>query len=326
MIFDRYLGEFNTVTFLRSFVVLFCFLSVATLSGCAELELGSHFGKKVAGSDAVSKGSYKVGKPYVIEGKKYYPEVNYQYSESGIASWYGPGFHGKRTANGERFDTGELTAAHRTLPMPSIVRVTNLENGKSLVVRVNDRGPYSRGRIIDVSQKAAELLGFKMRGVAKVRVDVLEQESRKIAALAMQGGDTRGFEVAMNKPGYKAASYKPPAGGAEPMGSPTLKTAFKQDVTGHLKNGLFYPDPVVSKEPVKESRIYVQVGAFASEDNARHLAENLKKIGDAKVYPAVVNGKNYHRVRIFAPDVASADIMFKRVVQSGHKNALIVVD
>lgn len=307
--------------FVRFIVLNLCILSCFMLAGCAEL-----FGKKVAGSDVVSKGSYKVGKPYVIEGKKYYPEVNYDYSESGIASWYGPGFHGKRTANGERFDTGELTAAHRTLPMPSIVRVTNLENGKSLIVRVNDRGPYSRGRIIDVSSKAAELLGFKARGVAKVRVDVLEQESRKIAAVAMQGGDTRGFEVAMNKPGYQAASYTPPTKDVKSAENPTLKTAFKQDVSGHVKNGLFYPDHVVSKEPVKDTSIYVQVGAFASEDNARHLAESLKKIGDAKVYPAVVNGKSYHRVRIYASDIASADMMFKRVVKNGHKNALIVVD
>src|ERR1700744_5792728 len=97
-------------------------------------------------------GIYKVGNPYQIQGTWYYPREQPDYDETGIASWYGPNFHGGRTANGEIFDENALTAAHRTLPMPANVRVTNLENGKSIVVRVNDRGPYAKGRIIDVSK------------------------------------------------------------------------------------------------------------------------------------------------------------------------------
>src|SRR6185437_10292771 len=113
---------------------------------------------------------YKIGDPYQIDGIWYYPHEQPDYDETGIASWYGPDFYGKYTANGELYDGNQLTAAHKTLPMPVNVRVTNLENGKSIVVLVNDRGPYARGRIIDLSRKAAELLDVVQNGTAKVRV------------------------------------------------------------------------------------------------------------------------------------------------------------
>jgi len=115
-------------------------------------------------------GIYKIGQPYEVGAVWYYPKEQPDYDETGVASWYGPEFGNRRTANGERFDPNGLTAAHRTLPMPVNVRVTNLDNGKSLVVRVNDRGPFARGRIIDVSARAAQLLGFYGQGTAKVRV------------------------------------------------------------------------------------------------------------------------------------------------------------
>ncbi|MCY4035661.1 MAG: septal ring lytic transglycosylase RlpA family protein [Hyphomicrobiales bacterium] len=118
-------------------------------------------------------GNYKIGKPYQISGQWYHPHHNPEYDEVGIASWYGPGFHGNTTANGEIYDQNALTAAHPTLPMPVLVRVTNLENGRSLVLRVNDRGPFVGGRIIDVSRRAAERLGFWRQGTAWVRVKYL---------------------------------------------------------------------------------------------------------------------------------------------------------
>ena len=116
-------------------------------------------------------GTYRVGKPYVVAGHVYVPEEDVNYREEGLASWYGDDFHGRQTANGEVFDMDGLTAAHPTLPMPCYARVTNLGNGKSLIVRVNDRGPYAANRLIDVSHKAAELLGFQNNGVARVRVE-----------------------------------------------------------------------------------------------------------------------------------------------------------
>ena len=122
-------------------------------------------------------GTYKVGSPYEINGVWYYPEEDPYYDDTGIASWYGDPFHGRTTANGEIYDMNELTAAHKTLPMPVYVRVTNLENGRSLVLRVNDRGPFVSGRIIDVSRRAAQLLGFQLEGTARVRVQVVDYET-----------------------------------------------------------------------------------------------------------------------------------------------------
>ena len=131
-------------------------------------------------------GTYKVGKPYKINGVWYHPKEQPRYREVGMASWYGPGFHGKRTANGEIYNMNAMTAAHTTLPMPTLVRVTNLQNGRKIVVRVNDRGPFAKGRIIDLSKRAAEELGFKQQGVARVRVEYLGRADRATYAKAKQ--------------------------------------------------------------------------------------------------------------------------------------------
>lgn len=115
-------------------------------------------------------GHYKIGRPYQIKGRWYTPRVDPNYDEVGMASWYGPGFHGKRTANGETYDQNALTAAHPTLPIPSYAHVTNTENGKTILVRINDRGPYSRNRILDASARVARELGFFHQGTARLRV------------------------------------------------------------------------------------------------------------------------------------------------------------
>ena len=129
-------------------------------------------------------GTYRVGKPYTVAGRVYVPEEDANYHEEGLASWYGNDFHGRLTANGEVFDMDALTAAHPTLPMPCYARVTNLSNGKSLIVRVNDRGPYHGNRLIDVSNKAAELLEFKGNGLARVRVE-------SVGRAPLEGSDDR---------------------------------------------------------------------------------------------------------------------------------------
>ncbi|WP_164156590.1 septal ring lytic transglycosylase RlpA family protein, partial [Sandarakinorhabdus rubra] len=122
--------------------------------------------------DAAKLGNWpvKIGKPYQVAGVTYYPADDRAYREEGVASWYGPGFHAGSTANGERYDQDDLTAAHRTLPMPSWVEVENLDNGRKLTVRINDRGPFAKGRIIDLSRKAAQLLGVDRAGTARVRL------------------------------------------------------------------------------------------------------------------------------------------------------------
>jgi peptidoglycan lytic transglycosylase len=140
----------------------------------------------VAFGEPVPKGggTYRVGKPYSVAGRVYVPEENVSYREEGMASWYGDDFHGRLTANGEVFDMASLTAAHPTLPMPCYARVTNLGNGKSLIVRVNDRGPYHGNRLIDVSNRAADLLEFKNYGVARVRVEY-------VGRAPLEGSDDR---------------------------------------------------------------------------------------------------------------------------------------
>ena len=122
----------------------------------------------------------KVGKPYQVKGKWYTPKKVETYSKTGLASWYGPKFNGGRTASGEIYNMNNLSAAHKTLPLPSYVRVTNLDNNRSVVVRVNDRGPFISGRIIDVSKKAAEMLDMTHHGVADVRVDYIGPASKNL--------------------------------------------------------------------------------------------------------------------------------------------------
>ena len=138
-------------------------LLVLFVAGCASHGTPELSGLSPKAQSVIIKqygGVYKVGNPYQIMGRWYYPKEDYHYSEVGMASWYGDDFHAKRTANGEKYDMNTLTAAHRTLPLPSIVKVTNLENGRSLVVRVNDRGPYVKDRIIDLSKRSAQLFAF----------------------------------------------------------------------------------------------------------------------------------------------------------------------
>ena len=115
-------------------------------------------------------GRYKLGRPYVIKGVRYVPREDPRYSRVGLASWYGDQFHGRLTSNGEIFDVNRITAAHKTLPLPSFVRITNLSNGRYIIARLNDRGPFVAGRIIDVSRAAAQRLGFQRQGTTRVRV------------------------------------------------------------------------------------------------------------------------------------------------------------
>jgi len=140
----------------------------------------------VAFGDPVPKGggTYRVGRPYTVAGQVYVPEEDTHYRAEGLASWYGDDFHGRLTANGEVFDMASLTAAHPTLPMPCYARVTNLSNGKSLIVRVNDRGPYHGNRVMDVSSRAADLLEFKGNGIARVRVEY-------VGRAPLEGSDDR---------------------------------------------------------------------------------------------------------------------------------------
>ncbi|MGX1305707.1 rare lipoprotein A [Amorphus suaedae] len=126
----------------------------------------------IGSGEAVPKGGGRaiVGKPYKVAGKWYTPKEDPDYEAVGKASWYGSAFHGRQTANGEIFDSRSITAAHTTMPLPSYARVTNMKNGRSIIVRVNDRGPFHGSRVIDVSQRTAEILGFRQDGIGQVKV------------------------------------------------------------------------------------------------------------------------------------------------------------
>jgi rare lipoprotein A len=152
----------------------------------------------------------KVESPYKIGGRWYYPERVSQYEVVGIASWYGEDYHGRLTSNGELYDMNALTAAHPTLPLPSLVRVTNLENGRSMVLRVNDRGPFVNDRVIDLSRGAAQALDFEYRGLARVHVTYLGPAPLEEAIVAFDQAP-RGWEgsailLANNPPCYRRAS------------------------------------------------------------------------------------------------------------------------
>jgi rare lipoprotein A len=195
-------------------------LAAMVLGGCAETTLAVHTAKQLGRGDAAkSQGIYKVGDPYQINGFWYYPAEDYGYSETGIASFYGGesqgvNFHGRNTANGEVYDMNALTAAHQTLPMPSLVRVTNLENGRSVVLRVNDRGPFARGRIIDVSRRSAQLLGFEGQGTARVRVDMLAEESRTLKMALLRGSAPAETQIAAAPRAAVVSDALPPPPGA----------------------------------------------------------------------------------------------------------------
>ncbi len=183
MISMRYLKKITSV-----YIYISVLCIVLALSGCNSVKKSTISHTKHASFKKPPKnpfryqGSYKIGKPYKIKKIKYYPKNYTKYVSSGIASWYGErdGFHGKPTANGDIFDKDLLTAAHKTLPLPSIVKVTNLENNQSAILMVNDRGPFCAKRLLDVSENAAAVLGFKMKGTAKVQVVYLEKETKAL--------------------------------------------------------------------------------------------------------------------------------------------------
>jgi rare lipoprotein A len=188
-------------------------LLAACLGAC-----GSSGGK----GSVAQRGGYKVGAPYKIDGVTYTPQEEFNHVETGVASWYGPGFHGKSTANGERYDQTERTAAHRTLQMPSIVRVTNVDNGLSTVVRINDRGPFARSRVIDLSRTAAQELDIVRNGTGRVRIEQLQAESLAVKDVAIGGGGPAEQSAALAQlaSGRRAPAGAGPGRGRAPAAAP----------------------------------------------------------------------------------------------------------
>jgi len=200
----------------------------------SSLQYGVAASPRVTRSTNVPRGGgrYMVGQPYRVAGNWYRPRENRAYDQTGIASWYGPNFQGRMTANGEVFDQNFLSAAHPTLPLPSYVRVQNLANGRSLVVRVNDRGPFAQSRLIDLSRRAAEVLGYIDQGTARVRVTY-------VGAAPVEGDDTRYLVASINAPDGGVA---PPSGSGR--GRPSIISRQGGGLFGALANLFSYAGPV----------------------------------------------------------------------------------
>ncbi len=278
----------------------------------------------------IAKPIYKIGAPYEIKEIWYYPKRDLTYEETGIASWYGEKFHGKLTANGEIFNKDFISAAHKTLPMPSMVRVTNLDNGNVLNVRINDRGPYIHGRIIDLSEKAADLLGFKGVGTARVRVKILVEKSLLLERSAKEG-KFPGSEISSSKnlelPSISSVSrpkvsiIKTVADNNEILlKNNENKTNFTEILASSRQGNLRKVQP-------QETKVWVQIGAFASTINANKVVSIVSHIYDANITTIEHKGRILHRVRLGpTQEIEKADEILMKVFELGYNGSKIIVE
>ncbi len=283
-------------------------------------------------------GVYQIGKPYQVGDLTYTPREDPGYDRVGNASWYGEMFHGRRTANGEIYDMDSLSAAHPTLPLPVYARVTNLNNGRTIVVRINDRGPYARDRIIDLSRRSAELLGFRNNGTATVRVKYLgraplngdDSYERKYLAnqswmrVAGNGKASRGDTLAVSsmlpaenpenlaRPWQQAAQRETsapdqasPAEVAAQSWKATTKAAAAPApaVAPPARTAALPPQSTgsiapASKPKAQTSGAVIQAGSFKNKENADRARTTLAALGAIDVTPIDVGGNVYYRVRV----------------------------
>ena len=304
------------------------FLGAALLSACAETSLIFHSAKKLAREiegEPTAKppppgqpvpAGYKLGDAYVVAGVRYFPRFDPNYNETGISSWYGEPFHGRDTANGERYDMNELTAAHKTMPMPSTARVTNLENGRTLMLRVNDRGPFVAGRIIDISRRGAQLLGFYRTGTAKVRVEFIEFAPLTVIA-------------DRDAPRRRLDTEEMVAIRSEPTEVRPEITSQYLDAPETEIGGSGDDDLTSSPEPVNGTTLdgmFVQVGAFAERANAVTLAHRLSALSPSVISAANINGRTLFRVRMGPiADLEQADSLLAKAIAAGHNDARLIV-
>ena len=283
------------------------FMALLLTAGCggSPVEDGPPPGSPQLGpiADAVPKAEprsrYGNPKTYVVHGKRYHTLGSSRgYVERGIASWYGRKFHGRRTSSGEKFDMYAMTAAHRNLPLPTYVQVTNLKNGRQAVVRLNDRGPFHPNRLIDLSYAAATKLGIVAMGTGLVEVRAVGPGSEQLAARAAP----------------RPAAVVP----AEPAGSPE---------SGRVTNGV--PALPPAQPRATTVRLYLQAGAFSDRMNAQRLSQRMRPVAGKLVYvsPIIVDGTPLYRVRIGPlPDVVKADQLTNRIIAMGMDAPRIVLE
>lgn len=296
-------------SFLKNLVFLrYIFLSVIILlGGCSSHHV------KVVGIETPSlaplyakRGTYKIGKPYQVKGVWYTPREDFEYDQIGLASWYGPGFHQKTTANMEIFDQNLVSAAHKTLQLPCLVRVYNLDNGRVLDIRVNDRGPFYDGRIIDLSKRAAQLLGVFQKGLARVRVKVLKHESLILKEMAK---GTR-------------PSGKPPA----PLPAKPIDTDFIKPLPfiDPPKDGAFSSEPL----PMGfcENKCFVDLPILKNYGEAAQLSSRMDKFGPSTIVEEKMkqHGSVLYKVRV-GPfnSYEKAQKILKMIESGGYSNATI---
>lgn len=305
-----------SMSWCRQRAVFAAAIAVTLLTGCAETQLAVHTVKTISqdGDGAPSVAArpvYKIGNPYQVAGIWYHPAEDPYYDEVGLASWYGQDFHGRNTANGDIYDMNALTAAHKTLPMPSRVRVTNLDNGRSLIVTVNDRGPFVRGRIIDVSRRVAQLLGFQRAGLATVRVQAVSEENGIFVAEKPPTPDPQKEITAVPTQSVRVAAIDAPDGVqvAKAVAPPPRVAA--------------QPPP----PPRPETVLFVQAGAFRDADNARRLGRALTRFGDVQIVAVERAGLPIYRVRV-GPliGIDDADQTLRGMIDAGYHESRLVVE
>ena len=281
-------------------------------------------------SPTVASGGLKVGRPYQINGKWYYPKYDPSYDKVGVASWYGDDFNGLATADGEIFDKNKISAAHPTLPIPSLVRVTNLENGRSIVVRVNDRGPFVDSRLIDLSEAAARTLGYRAPGSGQGTGHV-PRAGGWPRATARRG--TRAHGAADDDPGSarggrprRAASG---AGGRRAAGA-ARACALRfgpRSGTGAGPGAMKQAAPraqLASAEACIAGPQFVQVGAFSETTTITAAQERLAGLRTVHIVPAFVNGTAVAKVRVGPVDgTAAAEALLQTVRARGYGDAFL---
>ena len=302
------------------------------LSSCTSVELAANLGKKVLlKKDQLSKSKsiYKIGNPYVVDGKRYYPRRNLNYDEKGIASWYGPKFHGKLTANGEIFNQYELTAAHKTLPIPSAVKVTNLKNNKSLIVRINDRGPFVNDRIIDLSYQSAKELKLLESGTGFVRVQLLRSESLLLEKLAKKGQFPEIDEIKkkttppINKVSYPNVSIKKIG---ETNKSNNIEEIFeKNKIETYIEEA--QKRIQVLKINGKSYKIWIQIASFSNKKSAKILKSKFNSIKKINIKKATFKGNSFYRVRVGPFNkINETKEIYNFLIKSGMEGTKIFVE
>jgi len=308
-------------------VIMFSFLS-----SCTSVELAANLGKKAfykKDQSKVSKAIYKIGNPYVVDGKKYFPKKNLNYDEKGIASWYGPKFHGKLTANGEIFNQYKLTAAHKTLPIPSAVKVTNLKNNKSLILRVNDRGPFVNDRIIDLSYESAKKLNLLKSGTGFVRVQILRPESILLEKLAKKGQFPEINEITkkttppINQVNFSNVSIKK-IGEAE-LNHTNEKPFKKNEINNHIEETKKRVQ--VFKINEKTYKIWIQIASFSNKKSASILKKKFNSIKNMNIEKVNLKGKIFFRVRVGPfKKIDKTKKIYNLLINSGMEGTKIFVE